>query len=203
MSTPDGRMRLEGHEERVNRTIARQIEAQDTNPADAQAPEVRRGEALDLGPGVGGDVLQDWPPSAPTVGDADIELGQDDDQDDAAAEGGHEAGHGMDTDFMDEVANLAIFNCLAMDDKSYRRERKRAYRRVVSELYPPPRITRALSCLPNASLVPGYALDLTVVDPHDGEPWDFSLASKRARARLLTQQQKPMLVVGSPERKGF
>ena len=101
------------------------------------------------------------------------------------------------------LAFRLLFNCMAADSKCYQRERKAAYRKVISEIYSPPRITKELSCLPNARLIPGYALDLTVADPADGEPWDFSIASKRRRARLLLQQQRPMLIVGSPECRAF
>ena len=108
--------------------------------------------------------------------------GQADDDGDES-QGGLEAGHGMDIDGMEEFATFALFNCLAVDTRSFRRERKTAYRKVLSELYSPPRITEALSHLPNARLIPGYALDLTVMDPADGKPWDFTIPTKRARAR--------------------
>ena len=127
--------------------------------------------------------------------------------DEEQSEGGNgmqsEGGHGMDLDYLDEIAEIGIFQCLAVDTRLFRRERKADYRKIISEVYSPPRITKELSCLPNARLVPGYALDLTVVDPADGEPWDFSIASKRTRARLMLQQQRPMLVVGSPECRAY
>ncbi len=112
-------------------------------------------------------------------------------------------GHGMDLGYLEEMAELAVFNCLAVDSRAFRRERKKAYRRVISELYSPPRVTEMLSALPNAALVPGYALDLTVADPTDGEPWDFSRKAKQERERRLLDHQKPMLVVLSPECKAF
>jgi len=51
--------------------------------------------------------------------------------------------------------------------------------------------------------MPGYALVLTTVDPADGLPWDFSLRKKRIRARKLIREQRPYLVIGSPQCKGF
>ena len=103
--------------------------------------------------------------------------------DDQAAdrpEGGIDRGHEMDLGHLDEIVEFAILNCLAVDDRAFKRERKRAYRRVISELYSPPRVTRELSCMPNALLVPGYALDLTTLDPHDGGhgtfPWHPSVS---------------------------
>ena len=47
-------------------------------------------------------------------------------------------------------------------------------------------------------LLPGFALDLTVVDPLDGLPWDFSKKSKRDRATALLRQQKPYMLIGLP-----
>ena len=52
-------------------------------------------------------------------------------------------------------------------------------------------------------VAPGFALDLTVNDPLDGLPWDFSHAGKRNRARALLREQKPLLLIGSPECKAF
>ena len=166
MATPDGRMRLEGHEERINRTIAQQIESQDMARDEGRDAEHR--DPAERSSGNDGGLFQDWQPPALPSEYPGVEADAQHDDDDA--QGGQQPGHGMDIDFMDEVASLAIFNCLAVDNRSFQRERKRAYRKVVSELYSPPRVTSALSCLPNASLVPGYALDLTVVDPYDGEP---------------------------------
>ena len=48
------------------------------------------------------------------------------------------------------------------------------------------------------NLTPGLALDLTVNDPDDGMPWDFSLKSKRTKARELLQHSRPVLLIGSP-----
>ena len=31
-------------------------------------------------------------------------------------------------------------------------------------------------------VTPGLALDITVIDPMDGQPWDFSVEGKRQRA---------------------
>ena len=52
-------------------------------------------------------------------------------------------------------------------------------------------------------VMPGYALDLKTVDPADGLPWDFSKRHKRIRARKLIRQQRPYLVIGSPQCKEF
>ena len=68
----------------------------------------------------------------------------------------------------------------------------------VSEVYSPPRITLELRKQRRSPLSPGLALDLTVNDPDDGKPWDFSLLAKRIKARRLLQQARPILLIGSP-----
>ena len=68
----------------------------------------------------------------------------------------------------------------------------------VSEVYSPPRITLELRRQRRSPLSPGLALDLTVNDPDDGKPWDFSLLAKRIKARRLLQQARPILLIGSP-----
>ena len=52
-------------------------------------------------------------------------------------------------------------------------------------------------------VMPGYAMDLTTVDPDDGLPWDFSRKSKRNKARRMLREQRPYLVIGSPQCKEF
>ena len=52
-------------------------------------------------------------------------------------------------------------------------------------------------------LLPGFALDLTVVDPEDGLPWDFSKSGKREKARQMRRRQKPYLLIGSPACTAF
>ena len=71
---------------------------------------------------------------------------------------------------------------------------------VVSEIYSPPRITQELKSRRSKfrNLAPGLAFDLTVNDPDDGQPWDFSLKSKRDKARRILQETKPVLLIGSP-----
>ena len=83
------------------------------------------------------------------------------------------------------------------------RERRQAGRRLVSEIYSPPRITKEIVEGQWKHVAPGFAFDLTVTDPLDGFPWDFSRASKRNRARALLREQKPLLLIGSPECKAF
>ena len=63
------------------------------------------------------------------------------------------------------------------------REQRQAARRLVSEIYFPQRITKEIVEGKWKHVAPGFALDLTVNDPLDGFPWDFSHAGKRNRAR--------------------
>ena len=95
----------------------------------------------------------------------------------------------------DVVQVLAL---LGADPRSYRREQKQAVRRIVSEVYSPPRITEMLKGMSNQGLTPGLALDITTIDPADGEPWDFTVKSKRQRALKLIREQRPLFLIGSP-----
>ena len=45
----------------------------------------------------------------------------------------------------------------------------------VTEIYSPPRVTAIAERL---RLIPGLALDLTTIDPDDGEPWNFDIPEK-------------------------
>ena len=61
---------------------------------------------------------------------------------------------------------------------------------AVAEIYSPPRVSR-LAC--EFGFVPGFALDLAVVDPDDGKQWDFNDSSKRSKALKLLDLLKPKL----------
>ena len=101
-------------------------------------------------------------------------------------------------DICGDEETLMLINAIGIDAKSYRRERNRAFRRIVSEIYSPPRVTRVLSSMPGHGCSPGFALDITCTDPDDGMPWDFDKAEKREKARRLLRMQKPLFLVGSP-----
>ena len=68
---------------------------------------------------------------------------------------------------------------------------------LVSEIYSPPRVTRAAGMLKKLGISPGFALDITVED-EDGTPWDFTLKTKREKAAKMVIHTEPDLVVGSP-----
>ena len=79
-----------------------------------------------------------------------------------------------------------------------RRDLRRGLRRMVSEIYSPPRVTKMLSAMPNRLLAPGLALDITCIDPDDGKPWDFDQKDKRDKALKMLRRQKPLFLIGSP-----
>ena len=63
---------------------------------------------------------------------------------------------------------------------------KQAFGSDCGEVYSPPRITKMAS---EMGLHPAWALDLTVVDPDDGIPWDFNVPAKRRRAFELLERE--------------
>ena len=72
---------------------------------------------------------------------------------------------------------MAVLKSLGGNGSKLRRERGRAFRAVVSEIYSPPRVTKAASkVLPELGVIPGFALDVTTADAH-GELWDFDRAT--------------------------
>ncbi len=99
---------------------------------------------------------------------------------------------------VDDAECLMLIGAIGIDVKSYKREHNKAFRRIVSEIYSPPRVTRTLSAMPRHELSPGFALDITCVDPDDGEPWDFDVPGKREKARKMLREQKPLFLIGSP-----
>lgn len=87
--------------------------------------------------------------------------------------------------------------------KSCQREKRQAVKRVVSEIYSPPRVTQLIKDMKHKHLLPGFAFDLPVNDPEDGMPWDFIIAGKREKAREQLRKQKPYALIGSPECTAF
>ena len=69
-----------------------------------------------------------------------------------------------------------------------------------TEVYSPPRVT---AWAERMRMVPGLALDLTCVDPDDGKPWDFNDPDKADKVRRIVQQDKPLLLIGSPMCSAF
>ena len=95
------------------------------------------------------------------------------------------------------VEILRLVAQLSGSAKAYRRDRSRAVRHLVAEIYSQPRVTRALKMLPGMGLSAAFALDLTNTD-EDGREWDFTDAEMRRRARRKVADEMPMLLIGSP-----
>ena len=65
----------------------------------------------------------------------------------------------------------------------------------VSEIYSRPRIAAEA---PQYGLGQGFSLDIRTTDEETGEPWDFSRACCRAKAREKVEQERPYMLIGSP-----
>ena len=63
-----------------------------------------------------------------------------------------------------------------------------------SEVYSPPRVAELAG---KVGLQFGSALDFTTTD-EEGNPWDFILASQRAKAVRLLEAEKPLMLVACP-----
>ena len=102
----------------------------------------------------------------------------------------------------DEISNMLLLQ-MGSSGRAYRREKASAAKKIVSEIYSPPRVTALMRQLKSRHYMPGYAFDLTTIDPEDGKPWDFSLAHKRERARRMIREQQPYMLIGSPMCRAF
>ena len=98
-----------------------------------------------------------------------------------------------------EVGDVVAELMLSQLGGSKRRvkDARRGYKHLVSEIYSPPRVTAEIRGSRTRHLLPGFALDLTVLDPSDGLPWDFNLEAKREKARRMVREQRPYLLIGS------
>ena len=93
---------------------------------------------------------------------------------------------------------MAIIKSLGGDRGWYRRERTRALKAIVSEVYLPPRVTAAAAkLLLELRSIPGFAFDLTTAGV-DGRLWDFDDKVMRERAIRKVKEERPQLLVGSP-----
>ena len=95
-----------------------------------------------------------------------------------------------------EVEHMIMM--MGVSNGPYRRERRRATNRIVSEIYSPPRVTKAIGKGLGKGLVAVFALDLTCNDPDDDMPWDFDKLEKREKARARCRAEKPAMLIGSP-----
>ena len=95
----------------------------------------------------------------------------------------------------DEI--MKIVRDLGGSQKTYRKERAKAMKGIVSEIYSPPRVTRAIKMMPSSEVIAGFALDLTTSDV-DGRSWNFDEKEMRDRAKRKLAEDNPMLPIGSP-----
>ena len=98
----------------------------------------------------------------------------------------------------DEVSRLMLQE-LGSVGRGYKRERRKVFRNIVSKVYSPPRVTAEIIRQRNREVLPGFAYDFTTLDEDDGQPWDFSIQSKREKALKKVQTQQPFMLIGSPD----
>ena len=97
----------------------------------------------------------------------------------------------------DDADYMYLISSMGASPGPFRRERRAASRRVVSEMYSPPRVTRAISTMPGCDLIRGFTLDLTCLAPDGGMPWDFDVPAKRDNAMRKVRTEKPAMIIGS------
>ena len=83
------------------------------------------------------------------------------------------------------------------DMRKYRRERHTQAQVIVSEIYSAPRMTVMARRRRKYGIEPGESLELTTNDD-TGQPWDFNDPRHRVRAEKLLDEQRPLLLIGSP-----
>ena len=66
----------------------------------------------------------------------------------------------------------------------------------MAEAYSPPRMTKMAK---QEGLKDGWAFDLTREDPDDGTPWDLSIPEKQRKAERKVDEDKPLMLVLSPQ----
>ena len=92
---------------------------------------------------------------------------------------------------------LNVIRQLGGNIAKYRRERGRAMRATVSDIYSPPRVSAVARLCPSFGILPGFALHLTTHD-NDGRHWDFDEDDMRERAWAKIKKEQPTLLIGSP-----
>ena len=92
---------------------------------------------------------------------------------------------------------MSLIGHLGGSSARYRRERGKAIRAIVSEIYSPPRVSAVAKMFPSYGILPGFALDLTTHD-HDGRHWDFDEDEMQRRAWEKIEKEQPLLLIGSP-----
>jgi len=149
------------------------------------------------------NIQADIPQSHGPAGHSDNPIEEDNDMADADDDQSMAGFIGsLQPSFEDEVSSM-ILQQLGSTGRSYRREARQGCKKIVMEVYSPPRVTAELQRRGRLHLLPGLALDITCVDPEDGMPWDFTVRAKREKVRRLINRDKPYVLIGSPECKHF
>ena len=213
IDTPEGKVKYDQYEERVNRAIAARGPQETTAtappvdrksndvPTAAAAATLPRGnpheQRSELSSGQG--LVPGSSSDAPMQDNSgrDDEMARDDGDDAMGDEAGDISNVNV-PKVSDDDDCLMMLMHLGVQRNSYQREHKKAMRRLVSEIYSPPRVTKMLSGMKGHPLAPGFALDITCTDPDDGQPWDFDMKEKRDKARKLLRETKPLFLIGSP-----
>ena len=102
--------------------------------------------------------------------------------------------------FDDFVAELLLTQ-FGGSSKQQSRERRTAARKTVFEIYSPRRVKKLIGELRPKHVMLGFSFDITVADPDDGMPCDFSIPEWHASARRKLREQKPCLLAPPPGRK--
>ena len=214
-SGPEGARRVEVADERANRWIEAHSEVTGSGQGECDAD----GVASD-GVASASDSEQksreDAPPESPTVSEAERALFGSPPSPTASpaplsptaseAERAERALFGPDDD-MNAIGNVQLIRGAASimqmepDDLTYTLKLVRDLggdaRRMVAEIYSPPRVTAAAKRLPHYGLLPGFAFDLRTSDEL-GRPWDFDDVARRKEARRRFRKEQPMFLIGSP-----
>ena len=92
---------------------------------------------------------------------------------------------------------ITLVRDLGGSTSAYKRERNKALKGIVAEIYSAPRVTKTIKMMPSSEVLAGFALDLTTHDV-DGRAWNFDEEEMRQRARKKVDKEQPMFLIGSP-----
>ena len=92
---------------------------------------------------------------------------------------------------------MSLIDSLGGNTSKYRRERGKAIRAIVSEMYSPPRVSAVAKLCPSFGILLGFGLDLTTHDT-DGKHCDLDDEEMRARAWSKVRNEQPLLLIGTP-----
>jgi hypothetical protein len=92
---------------------------------------------------------------------------------------------------------LKLVRDLGGSRNAYKKERAKAVKAIVADIYSPPRITKAIKMMPSSKVIAGFALDLTTCD-EDGRAWNSDEEEMRQRAKENMATEKLCFLIGSP-----